>query len=380
MSRVKENSKKKALYFQVGSFSEVNDILLSKLRQKFDFIDFEVLDIWPYVQYDFQNLWHVLIEYGWKLMQGKVKLSSCRLRTTYIFHTVRSRLLEFVAGKNYLFTFQTQSLFDASTGKAPHFVYTDYAHLANLLLPGYPKDRLSSAKWIQLESSIYQNATMVFTYSENIRYSLIHQYQIRPQKVKHVYAGINVPISPLKPVNASRYSHKNILFVGMDWKRKGGPQLVQAFGKVLEKHPDASLTIVGASPKINLPNCSVLGKIPLEEVKKYYEQASIFCLPTLLEPFGIAFLEAMSHGLPVVATNAGAIPEFVINNKSGFLIPPKDVTQLSERLIDLLDDPSKCRSFGEQGYKIVAKNYTWENTSGLMYDHITNYLKLNHLL
>lgn len=380
MPRVKENPIKKALFFQVGSFSEVNQILLDTLRKKFDYVDFEVLDIWPYAQYDFRNLWHVLIEYGWKLIRGKAKLSSCRLRTTYIFNSVRSRLLKFVADKDYLFTFQTQSLFDASTGKAPHFVYTDYAHLANLLLPGYPKDRLSSAKWIELESTIYQNATMVFTYSENIRYSLIHQYKIRPEKVKHVYAGINVPISPLKLVNTSKYTNKNILFVGMDWKRKGGPQLVQAFSKVLEKHPDASLTIVGASPKINLPNCSVLGKIPLEEVNKYYEQASIFCLPTLLEPFGIAFLEAMSHGLPVVATDTGSIPEFVINNKSGFLVPPRDINQLSERLIDLLDDPGKCRSLGEQGYKIVAKTYTWENTVGLMYDHITDYLKSNHLL
>jgi glycosyltransferase involved in cell wall biosynthesis len=286
--------------------------------------------------------------------------------------------MEYTSDKDYLFTIQTQSLFDASTSKVPNFVYTDHTHLANLKYPGYSKDKLASANWIELERSIYQNAALIFTISENIRFSIVDQYTINPQKVKCVYAGCNIPVSPLNMSKSPKYSNKNILFVGLDWQRKGGPQLIQAFYKVLEKHPDATLTIVGASPRLNIPNCSVIGKVPLSEVAKYYEQASVFCLPTTLEPFGIVFLEAMTHKIPIVATNIGAIPEFIIDGESGYLIPPNNVKLLAERLIDLLDDPNKCQSFGDKGYKLASSKYSWENTSMLMYEHIMNYLRCNN--
>jgi glycosyltransferase involved in cell wall biosynthesis len=71
---------------------------------------------------------------------------------------------------------------------------------------------------------------------------------------------------------------KNILFVGVEWQRKGGPILLKVFEQVLARYPDASLTIVGCNPKnINLPNCNIIGKVSVDQVIEYYNSANVFC-------------------------------------------------------------------------------------------------------
>src|SRR5207237_9406814 len=124
-------------------------------------------------------------------------------------------------------------------------------------------------------------------------------------------------------------------------------------------HPDAQLTIVGCSPDVDVRNCQVVGQIPLADVGKYYDAASVFCMPTTLEPFGIAFIEAFAHSLPVIATRVGAIPELVRDGESGYLVQPNDVNALAERLIELVGDPAKCRAFGERGRRLVKEKYNW---------------------
>ena len=192
----------------------------------------------------------------------------------------------------------------------PHFLYTDHTHLANIFYPLFKHENLLSDAWIACEKSIYRNASLNFTMSTNIRQSIIDQYDCSPDKVVNVYCGSNVSIVD-KELPDSRYSDQNILFVGVDWERKGGPVLAEAFKRVLVQFPNAKLTIVGCNPELDLPNCSVIGRVPLADVGQYFQQASIFCLPTRLEPFGIVFLEAMSYKLPIIATNIGAIPDFV---------------------------------------------------------------------
>ncbi len=86
----------------------------------------------------------------------------------------------------------------------------------------------------------------------------------------------------------------------------------------------------------------------------------MFCLPTHLEPFGIAFIEAMTAHLPIVATRVGAIPDFVEDGKNGWLIAPGDVQGIADALLKLLKDPQLCRSFGEQSLQLTKERYSWK--------------------
>jgi glycosyltransferase involved in cell wall biosynthesis len=86
-------------------------------------------------------------------------------------------------------------------------------------------------------------------------------------------------------------------------------------------------------------------------------------MPTRLEPFGIAFLEAMMHRLPVVATRIGAIPEIVQDGLTGELVVPGDTDALAKALLGFLGNPARCQRAGEAGYRRATQIYTWEHVA-----------------
>jgi glycosyltransferase involved in cell wall biosynthesis len=314
------------------------------------------------------NMFFVFKEYGLEILIGRKKIRECFWRTTYIFRKIKLLVSNLLSKNEHEFSFQFQSLFDGSKEGLPHYVYTDHTHLANLHNPGFEKKDLYSRRWIELERTIYHNATINFARSSNISRSIIEDYSCPSDKVICVYSGSNVGAN--FKVDKEKYKNKNILFVGVDWKRKGGPELVEAFKRVLKAHPTARLTIVGCSPKLNIPNCDVVGRVPLEGLNHYYERASVFCLPTRLEPFGIVFLEAFAHGLPVVATDIEGIPDFVLGGETGYLVKPGDAEHLSEVLIELIANPEKCQALGENGRRLVLERYSWEKVGAEIAKHI----------
>ena len=191
--------------------------------------------------------------------------------------------------------------------------------------------------------------------------------------MKLVYAGSNVELDSSITEEKS-YTNQNILFVGMDWERKGGPELIEAFKTVLQKFPKATLTLAGSKPDIDIPNCQVLGQVPPSELNRYYKSASIFCMPTRLEPFGIAYLEAMQARLPIVATHVGAVPDFIQNDWNGILVEPGDIQGIANGLIRLLTDKELCRLFGDRSIKLVQERYSWPAVGKKIHDHIEEHL------
>jgi glycosyltransferase involved in cell wall biosynthesis len=362
---------KKIAFIRRGRVPLVSEKIAAELQKKFPQYEVETFDITAIIKSKkslfIANAFHTIKEYGPKVLLGKAKFRNYFFRTTYLFKQIKALMAQRLNRTDYKFSFQMQSLFDASIQGLPHVIYTDHTALANLDYPGFDKRSFYSDDWLKLEQTIYRNATLIFTRSNNITHSVVEKYNCPAYKVICVYAGSNATITDH---DERDYTNKNILFVGLDWERKGGPQLAEAFKTVLQRHPDAQLTIVGCSPTIDLPNCNIMGAVPLEEVSSFYQKAAIFCLPTKLEPFGIVFIEAMSYKLPVVATNIGAIPDFIMNNQNGYLVEPNNVQQLATALIDLLDNPKKCQAFGERSYEVVTEKYTWENTGALIEENI----------
>jgi glycosyltransferase involved in cell wall biosynthesis len=357
------NQIQKAAFIKWGSFSHINSSVLEILTTNFPDFQIEVIDISEVLdKNDPLILYHCLREYGVDLLTGKKTIEGSLLRTPYAFNKVKQAILKKLVNLNYAFTFQTQSIFDFSLPGIPHFTYTDHTHLASLKYPEFNHERLMSKRWIMCETKIYHNATLNFTMCSNISQSMIEDYSCNSNNVSCVYCGANVQAKEEEIFDEKRFSNKNILFVGVDWQRKGGPVLIDAFRKVLETYPDATLTIVGCTPKLDLPNCNIVGRIPPSDLKKYFEQASVFCLPTNIEPFGVVFLEAMSYKLPIIAKNIGAIPDFVFEGKNGYKLEPNNPQQLAQKLIELIGSPDRCKIFGEYGHKIFWDRYTWKKT------------------
>src|SRR5690349_14645643 len=106
--------------------------------------------------------------YGVDIISRRKKFRLAFWRTPYIFREIRKLIRNEVVAGDYSFSFQMQSLFDGSTPGVPHFVYTDHTHLQNMQYEAN-KNNLYSAKWIALEKEIFQNASLIFVRSSNVR-------------------------------------------------------------------------------------------------------------------------------------------------------------------------------------------------------------------
>jgi glycosyltransferase involved in cell wall biosynthesis len=365
---------RKILYIQIGvGFLYVNRNVIEQLKKHYPDHEIVLVDLLRIMLKDpvavATNLLHIFKDYAFDFLTLRKNIFNIKyhyLGTPYCFRYFTRVAKDIIRKGNYDFVIQSQCLCDAS-GEVPVYIYTDHTNLNNL---NYrftrPAKFMRTREFIELEKKAFKNAEKVFVMSQNIRDSLIQQYGLPESQVKLVYVGSNTA-TPTS-VDSSKYQNKNIIFVGKEWERKGGPLLVEAFKKVLKKIPDATLTIIGCKPAVDVKNCYVLGELPLSEVAKYYGKASVFCLPTVREPFGIVFIEAMFNRLPIVTNNMGATP-YLVSKKNGFLLE-HNVDDYCDALVTLLSNPGLCEEMGEESVRIAQEYYTWKNVGVQMSKHI----------
>ncbi len=160
-----------------------------------------------------------------------------------------------------------------------------------------------------------------------------------------------------------------ILFVGRLHPIKGLKYLLDAFKSVIEAGFHVALVIVGDGEErahlqritadLNLQQqVYFIGGVDKSLVPEYMAGADIFVLPSLSEGFGIVLLEAMASGLPIITTNVGGIPEVIDDNVNGFIVEPKNPSQLAQKLVKLLSEPELRSEIANNNIK-KAKQYDW---------------------
>ena len=182
----------------------------------------------------------------------------------------------------------------------------------------------------------------------------------------------------------------NILFVGRLEKRKGLKYLLTSFCDLKWKFPNIRLIIVGAgkmdveSQRIrgerNPDDVFMAGPVTHEEKLKYFKTADIFCTPaTGQESFGIVLLEAMSAGLPIVASRIDGY-QSVLDEKEALFANAKDSHDLSEKLSRLITDKNMRMQMGENGRK-KSQLFSWSIVTDKILDHyssLTSILNTDH--
>lgn len=357
--------KRRLAFIKSGSFSHINAALLGELTRHFPELEVEEIDVWSDILAQRRRVYWMAVadaamRYGRKLLRHRRALPQIALRTPYLFRRLRELIGERLSERlaEFRFTFQTQSLFDASLPGVPHFVFTDHTHLANLRYPAFGRNNLFPWPWPLLEPEIYHHARHIFVMSEHVKDSLTADYGIASDRVTTVFGGSNVGRIDA-PLQNANYGNRTIVFVGVDWERKGGAKLAEAFARVRAELPDARLIVVGCRPGLGMPGCEEVGKVPPDQVWSHLSRASVFCLPTLVEPFGLAVVEAFSFRLPVVVSDVGAMPTLVRNGETGIIVPAEDAEALANALLSLLRDPERCRRFGQAGRGDVEERYSW---------------------
>ncbi|HEX6287612.1 MAG TPA: glycosyltransferase family 4 protein [Herpetosiphonaceae bacterium] len=258
------------------------------------------------------------------------------------------------------------------TKRRPYVLHTDntYQLSERYYADWAPLRGRQRDEWIAMERATYRQAAFLFPRSEWLRRSMIDDYGCEPERVIRVGGGANFVRSSL---DGKAYDAPVALFVGYDFKRKGGHVLLQAWEQVHRQLPEAQLWIVGPERlRARLPGgVRCLGRIDdRAALRAVYAQASVFTLPALFEPWGHVITEAMGEGLPCVVSDRCALPEIVAHGVTGLVTPAEDPAALAAALIDLLGNPRRAERFGRQAHATIAQGNTWDDVIARMAPYI----------
>jgi glycosyltransferase involved in cell wall biosynthesis len=151
---------------------------------------------------------------------------------------------------------------------------------------------------------------------------------------------------------------------------KGPAELIRALGTVLRKQPETRLVIVGEemvdgygrylqdlAAELDVRS-HVIFAGRRSDIERIMAAADVFAMPSLEEPFGLVFLEAMAMGLPVVALRSGGAPEVVKDGETGLLAEPGDLEMLQDHLVSLLERPALRSNLGSRGRREAELHFT----------------------
>jgi glycosyltransferase involved in cell wall biosynthesis len=152
---------------------------------------------------------------------------------------------------------------------------------------------------------------------------------------------------------------------------KGVDMLLMAFGKIVQLRYDIDLIIAGTGPAkrhlVHLAGLLGLDKrvifldsISHKVISSLYKGCKFFVMPSRIEGFGIAILEAMASGKSVIAFNVGAIPEIVKHEKNGLLVPAFDIDGFSDAMKRLLDDRNLLKRL-ESNASVTVSCFPWKD-------------------
>ena len=178
--------------------------------------------------------------------------------------------------------------------------------------------------------------------------------------------GVHAPVSATPPL---------LLCVGSMVPRKGQDLLVQALGRLpdrawecvlagsTERDPAFVQAVRADARRLGIADrVRFAGESSTEELEALYRSASLFALPSWYEGYGMAFTEAMAHGLPIVATTGGAIPH-TVPSQAALLIPPGDVDALAAAFARLLDEPGLRQGLAEGALTHARTLPDWNQAS-----------------
>ena len=198
-------------------------------------------------------------------------------------------------------------------------------------------------------------------------------YSIDPKKLVSIPFGANLECNRTLPEIENLIDSKSsdickLLFIGVDWERKGGDIALKVAELLNKKGVQTKLHVVGSDPEGSMPTFVVRhGFIPknTDEGKKKLDQlfseAHFFLLPTQAEMFGVVFAEASSWGLPSIATNTGGVPSAVRNGINGFTLDVKaDPLEYAELIGKWYLDRSKYRELAISSFQEYQDRLNWD--------------------
>jgi glycosyltransferase involved in cell wall biosynthesis len=236
-------------------------------------------------------------------------------------------------------------------------------------------DPLSLAEKVQstivsplTESRIFRISRLITTVSHSVAEE-VKQYGIDSDRIKVVGNGVDEKV--FFPLRNKGSGEEYVLYTGVLRARKGLFDLIDCAKYVCETHHLTKFLICGSGPfllrlkekaqRMGLhERVLFLGHVTRERLIELYQNAVVHVVPSHYEGLPTVLLEAMSSGIPVVATNVGGNSEVISSGINGLLIPPKSPEDMAKAVSKLLDDRELGKRIGRAARKTIEEHYTWE--------------------
>ena len=223
-----------------------------------------------------------------------------------------------------------------------------------------------------------QNAHKIIAISRQVQSEAMKTYQLPKDKVPLIWNGFGTDHFKILP-DGTKESIINefglaggdnplVSFVGKFTDFKGIDVLLKAAVIYEKRLPGVQTVLVGQgalwdemhtlSEELGLRGVYFIGHQPQDKVARIYNAADVSIVPSRVEPFGLVAVEALACGTPVVATNAGGLPDF-INEDVGALVPVDDPDRLAQVIIHEIENNTK-QTKGVYANKYAYENFTWE--------------------
>ncbi|MBO6503318.1 MAG: glycosyltransferase family 4 protein [Kordiimonadaceae bacterium] len=226
-----------------------------------------------------------------------------------------------------------------------------------------------------MRKSAINHADKVICVSSFTRDLLIERYDAQPEQIELIHNGVDFDRF-LKPTADNPFAKpdcKHVVAAGRMVERKGFDKLVAAWPIVLEKVPDAKLSLAGKGPmfdslkneitQLGLEDSVVqLGFVSDEDLVALHQSADLFAMPNRTMPngdtegFGLVFLEAAAAGAPSVGGRAGGAVDAIAHEKTGLLVDGNDCAAIGTAIIELLENDAKRSEMASAAYSLAQKS------------------------
>jgi glycosyltransferase involved in cell wall biosynthesis len=224
----------------------------------------------------------------------------------------------------------------------------------------------------ELERRSYSQIKHFFPEGEYVKKALVADYGIKEDAITVVGTGRG----KIAPFSGSKdYARGPILFVAKErFEDKGGLLLVKAFQIAVRKSPDLKLVMAGRAVPPGcggeVPNITVAGHVPWDDLQRLFETASLFAMPALWEPWGLVYLEALACKTPLLGLARNSLPELTQNGRFGFLVSQPDPEAIAAAILDAHSDPKRLERMGAEGQAYCLANFSWAKVVAKIYRQV----------
>lgn len=235
------------------------------------------------------------------------------------------------------------------------------------------KLKLLIRRWhsfVNMQKKVARRLDPVIVVSESTKHDVVTEFGVDPKHMRVVLHGINATDFHPEP-GIVRKTNRLMAVTSADVALKGLMYLIHAYAELLKTRPDLELLVVSKLREGNTSRAldelgirdkvKFVSNLSIDEMRRYYAEATIAVSPSVYEGFGFPAGEAMACGVPVVTTSGGSLPEVV--GDAGVIVPTRDSGALARAIGDLLDNPAKRAEFGAAGYRRIQEKFLWSRAA-----------------